>query len=88
VLDFLQQVVGLDETVEHVGLVGDDQAVGVLDRLYHDRAPVAVDDRELATLLRHLRHDVLGAKDRLQVQPRRLALNKPNSRRGRFQRST
>jgi len=75
-LNLLQQVVGLDQAVEHVGLVSDHQAVGVLDRLHHDGAPVAVHDRELATFFRHLSHDVLRTEDRLQVQPRRLALNR------------
>ena len=31
VLNLFQQVVGLDQSVEHVGLVGDHEAVGVFD---------------------------------------------------------
>jgi len=78
-LNLLQQVVGLDQAVEHVGLVSDHQAVVVLDRLHHNRAPVAVHDRELTTFFRHLSHDVLGTEDRLQVQPRCLALDRNTS---------
>lgn len=42
--------------------------------LSHDVSPVAVHHRELASLLWHLGHDVLGAEDGLQVEPGGLAV--------------
>ena len=41
----------------------------VLERVPHDVLPVAVDDEEEPAFLRHLLHDVLRAKDGLQVEP-------------------
>ena len=57
------------------GLVKDCVTVylGIFANKIHDVSPVPVYCLELASFLRHLLHDVLRTKDRLQVQP--LGLN-------------
>ena len=73
-LDEVQQLVGLDQVLLQLLVRAHHQHLGVLQALLHRAPPRRVHGLELAALVRHLLHDVVGAEDRLEVEPLLLAL--------------